>query len=600
MTEGPGPGFDPDELHSKYLAERDKRLRPEAVDQYIRVSGRFSEFASDPWIERPPERAPLTDEVDVVVLGGGFAGLLTAVRLRQAGVRKIRVIEKGGDFGGAWYWNRYPGIRCDIESYIYLPLLEETGYLPAEKYATGGEILAHIKRIAEQYRLYEDACLQTRITAISWDEDISRWIVRTDRDDAIRARYVCLGGAGLHRPKLPGVPGIEDFRGHMFHTSRWDYAYSGGDPNGNLTGLTDKRVAVIGTGATGIQVVPNVARHAAHLYVVQRTPSSVDVRNNRPTDPAWADSLEPGWQYRRMNNFTGLLSGVPQDEDLVADAWTDIARKLALFSAGSVGVSEADMQLADYQKMEELRARVDAVVEDPDTAAALKPWYNYACKRPCFSDEYLQAFNRPNVTLVDTDGRGPDRITETGFEVAGTHYEVDCVIFATGFDSFLPIYETAEIDLVGQDGQQLADAWREGVHSVHGICVHGFPNLFIIGNKVQAASTANAPHMMDEQAKHIAAVIAKAESRRVRTMAPTVEAERRWAGVIEDKRIDKEAFFRECTPGYYNFEGDKDRASILASAYGGGPFSFVEVCAQWRDSGFDEDMALTYYDDRPA
>ena len=588
------PGVDAETLHRKYLAERDKRLRPEALDQYIRVWGRFSEFAEDPWVEPGFTRAPLTDEVDVVILGGGFAGLLTAVRLRQAGVTGIRVIEKGGDFGGTWYWNRYPGIRCDIESYIYMPLLEETGYIPTEKYARGSEILAHVQRIARQYRLYENACFQTKITAITWNDQILRWIVRTNRGDAIRARFVCLGGAGLHRPKLPGIPGIEDFRGRMFHTSRWDYSYTGGDQTGHLTGLVGKRVAVIGTGATGVQVVPNIASYCEHLYVVQRTPSSVDVRNNRPTDPTWASSLRPGWQRRRMDNFIALLSGIPQAEDLVDDGWTDIARKIALFSAKSVGTSEADMQLADYQKMDEVRSRVDAVVSDPATAEALKPWYNYACKRPCFSDEYLQAFNEPNVTLVDTDGRGADRITATGVEVAGRSYDVDCLIFATGFDSFLPIFETGEFNLVGRHGVSLADAWRQGVRSVHGICVHGFPNMFIIGNKAHAASAANVVYITGEQATHIAGVIAACLGRHVAVMEVREEAEQRWAAVIDAERIRKEAFFEECTPGYFNFEGAKDRASILASAYGGGPFKFIETCAQWRDTGFDQDVKLTF------
>jgi cyclohexanone monooxygenase len=590
--------LDPEALHARYLAERDKRLRPEAVDQYTSVVGRFHEFAEDPYADPDFHRDPVTDEVDVVVLGGGFAGVLTAVRLIEAGVEDVRLVEKGADLGGAWYWNRYPGIRCDIESYIYMQLLEETGYVPTEKYARGAEILEHFRRIARRYDLYAKAHLQTRITGLQWDEGTGRWTVRTDRDDALRARFVCIGGAGLHRPKLPGVPGIEDFRGRTFHTSRWDYDYTGGDrsgdPAGELTGLAGKRVAVVGTGATAIQVVPNVARHAERLYVVQRTPSSVDVRGNRPTDPGFAAGLEPGWQARRMKNFAALLIGRPQDEDLVNDAWTDVARSLTLFSASSNGASEEDMQLADYRKMEQLRARVDEIVADPATAEALKPWYNYACKRPCFSDEYLQAFNRPNVTLVNTDGRGLDRITEHGFEVDGTGYEVDCLVFATGFDSFLPIYQTGEFEVVGRGGISLADHWRERVTSLHGMYVHGFPNLFISGNKAHAASTANAPHILNEQATHIADVIRRCRELGVTRMEVRPDAERRWAEVIAAKRIDREAFFAECTPGYYNFEGAKDRPSILAEAYGGGPFEYLEVCADWRQHGFTEDVDLTY------
>jgi cyclohexanone monooxygenase len=590
MPDGTGElGFDPAALHRKYLAERDKRLRPEAVGQYISVVGRFREFADDPYAEPGYTRAPHAGEVDVLVLGGGFAGVQTAVRLRQAGVNDFLLIEKGGDFGGTWYWNRYPGLRCDIESYIYLPFLEETGYIPAEKYARGSEIFAHFRRIAEKFGLYPNALFRTQLTSIRWDPEDSRWIVRTSRGDDIRARFVCLGGAGLHRPKLPGITGIEGFRGRAFHTSRWDYGYTGGDESGNLAGLADKRVAVIGTGATAIQVVPNVARYARQLYVVQRTPSTVDARNNRPTDPGWAAALPAGWQKRRRDNFSALLSGVPQDEDLVADSWTDVARKMTLFSASAVSSAEA-AQLADYQKMEQLRARVDEIVTDPGTAERLKPWYNYVCKRPCFSDEYLQAFNQPNVTLIDTDGRGLDRVTEHGIESGGQEYEVDCIIFATGFDSFLPVYETGEFEVVGRHGVSLADRWRGDVKSVHGILVNGFPNMFIIGSKPHAASTVNAPHMMDEQAIHIAALIKRCLVSQARELEVRPDAEGRWAAVIDAKRLDRVKFFEECTPGYYNYEGAKDRSSLLADAYGAGPVSYIEVLAQWREDGFAADV----------
>jgi cation diffusion facilitator CzcD-associated flavoprotein CzcO len=588
------PAFDADALHAKYLEERDKRLRPEAVDQYVSVVGRFHAYAEDPWADPGFTRDPVTEDVDVVVLGGGYAGVLTAVRLLQAGVTDVRIVEKGADFGGAWYWNRYPGIRCDIESYVYMQLLEETGYVPTEKYARGAEIAGHFREIAEHFDLYSHALLQTRITGLTWSDESARWSVATDRQDTIRARFVCVGGAGLHRPKLPGIPGIEDYRGHAFHTSRWDYAYTGGDPTGNLDRLADKRIAVIGTGATAIQVVPNVARHAKHLLVVQRTPSSVDRRGNRPTDPAWAESLRPGWQRHRRDNFAKLLVGIPQEEDLVGDAWTDVARSMSLFSAAPGAGSQESQQLADYRKMEQLRARIDAEVEDPATAEALKPWYNYACKRPCFSDEYLQAFNRPNVSLLHTDGRGLDRITERGVEFAGIEHEVDCLIFATGFDSFLPIYETGEFAVVGREGRTLADEWRDGVHSLHGMYAHHFPNLFLSGNKPQAASTANAPHILEEQATHIAAIIARGVREGVRAMEVRPEAEQRWGDVVAAKRVDKEAFFAECTPGYYNFEGAKDRPSILANAYGGGPFEYIQVCADWRRTGLGADLDITY------
>ncbi|HSP97827.1 MAG TPA: NAD(P)/FAD-dependent oxidoreductase, partial [Candidatus Dormibacteraeota bacterium] len=321
-------GFDPDALRAKYREERDRRLRADGNDQYLEVKGELAHFVDDPYVAPGFTRAPLTDAVDVVVIGGGFGGLLAGARLREAGIDDFRIIEKGGDFGGTWYWNRYPGAMCDVESYIYLPLLEELGYVPSEKYARAPEILSHSRAIGRRYDLYRSACFQTEVTAMHWDEAGARWIIATNRGDRLTARFVCMANGPLNRPKLPGIPGVESFAGHAFHTSRWDYAYTGGDANGGLSGLRGKRVGIIGTGATAVQCVPHLGEAAAHLYVFQRTPSSIDVRGNRPTDPAWAKSLEPGWHQRRMDNFNILVTGGFQEEDLVSDGWTDIIRKL--------------------------------------------------------------------------------------------------------------------------------------------------------------------------------------------------------------------------------------------------------------------------------
>ena len=221
-SQTPDLGFDPDVLREKYRLERDKRLRAEGSDQYQEVSGDFSHYVDDPYVQTPISRAPLTDTMDVVVIGGGFGGLIAAARLREAGVEKIRIIEKGGDFGGTWYWNRYPGAACDIESYIYLPLCEELNYVPKEKYTHAPEILQHSRKIAEKYRLYDDACLQTQVTELVWDDDAAQRIIYTNRGDAMGARFVVMANGPLNLPKLPGIQGISDFRGHTFHTSRWD------------------------------------------------------------------------------------------------------------------------------------------------------------------------------------------------------------------------------------------------------------------------------------------------------------------------------------------------------------------------------------------
>ncbi|HVM53704.1 MAG TPA: NAD(P)/FAD-dependent oxidoreductase, partial [Acidimicrobiales bacterium] len=407
--------FDPDALRERYREERDKRLRPDGNEQYVEVTAEFSQYIDDPYVEPGSgEREPLFDEVDVAVIGGGFGGLLVGARLREAGFERIRLIESAGDVGGTWYWNRYPGAMCDVESYVYLPLLEELGYTPKHKYSFAPEILEHSRAIARHYRLYDDACFQTSVTELRWDESEDRWIISTDRGDRMKAQFVAMANGPLSRPKLPGIPGINEFKGYTFHTSRWDYGYTGGDSSGNLTNLTDKVVGIIGTGATAVQCIPHLGEWAKHLYVFQRTPSSVDVRNNRETDPEWAASLEPGWQKPRMDNFNILVSGGDQEVDLVADGWTDIFRKLTGIAvkdaSRAIGrrltpLERAELtELADFQKMEEVRARAAAIVQDPATAGALKPWYRQFCKRPCFHDEYLPTFNRPNVTLVDTDG----------------------------------------------------------------------------------------------------------------------------------------------------------------------------------------------------
>ena len=413
--------FDSDALRERYRLEREKRLRPDGNEQYIEMTGEFARYLDDPYIDETIEREPKTDRVDVVIVGGGFGGQQAAARLIQAGVHDLCLVEKAGDFGGTWYWNRYPGAQCDIESYCYLPLLEELGYVPKEKYAYAREILDHSEAIGRHFGLYDKTLFQTEVTALEWNENARRWIVRTNHDDAIQARFVCMANGPLHRPKLPGIPGIRDYRGHTFHTSRWDYRYTGGGPDGGLDRLADKRVAIIGTGATAIQCVPFLGEAAKHLYVVQRTPSSVDVRGNMPTDPAWAAGLDAGWQKRRMENFNALVSGVPQEEDLVDDGWTDlIGKTIEKFRKARAddGVNVAEvMESANFEKMEEIRARVDDLVDDDAVAEKLKPYYQMFCKRPTFNDDYLPTFNRPNVTLLDTDGQGAERITAKGVVV---------------------------------------------------------------------------------------------------------------------------------------------------------------------------------------
>ncbi|MEI8392691.1 MAG: NAD(P)/FAD-dependent oxidoreductase [Actinomycetes bacterium] len=580
--------FDPQELRQKYRFERDKRLRAEGNEQYTDISD-FAEYLEDPYMDSVT-REPLFDEVEVAVIGGGFGGLLAGARLREAGIEDIRMIEKGGDFGGTWYWNRYPGAACDVESYIYLPLLEEIGYIPTQKYSQAPEILEHSRAIARHFDLYRNACLQTEVTELRWDEAQLRWVIRTNRGDQMRARYVIMANGPLHRPKLPGIKGIETFKGHTFHTSRWDYEYTGGDSNGGLSKLKGKRIGIIGTGATAVQCVPHLGASADQLFVFQRTPSSIDVRNNRPTDPQWAATLEPGWQKERMNNFNALVSGGFAEVDLVNDGWTDIIGNLLirLRQDASPDLSPEglarNLELADFEKMEQIRSRVENIVSDPSTAEHLKPWYRQFCKRPCFHDDYLATFNRPTVELIDTDGLGVDCVTEKGVVVKGVEYEIDCLIYATGFEVGTNFSRRAGYEIYGINGKSLTEHWQDGARTFHGFHSHGFPNCFIVSG-VQSGFTVNFPHMLEEQARHIAHILEHAQTNDIKRIEVTEESEEWWVERIISLSQNNIQFLESCTPGYYNNEGKPAARGVQSGSYGGGPVAFVQVLEQWRAEG---------------
>ena len=595
--------FDEESLRAKYRKERDKRLRPDGNDQYLEPKGRFAYLLEDPYVEKV-EREPLFDEVTIAFIGGGFAGLCAGARLKEAGVEDVRIIEGGGDFGGAWYWNRYPGAMCDTAAMVYLPLLEETGHMPTRKYVFADEIFAHAQRIGTQFDLYENALFSTSVSKLEWDETQTRWIIHTDRGDAIRAKFVAMGTGPLQRPKLPGIPGIETFERESFHTSRWNYDYTGGDPTGEpMVNLADKRVGIIGTGATAVQCIPHLARDAGELYVFQRTPSSIDIRNNQPIDPEWFDTLEPGWQKKWLENFATVQTGGLAEEDLVQDGWTDLTRRIigrvveelkkpgtepgpALFSRA--------YELSDDEKMEEIRARVDSIVENPEAAEALKPWYRQLCKRPCFHDEYLQAYNEPGTYLVDTDGKGVERIDETGVWVDGTHYELDCLIFASGFEVGTPQSRRSGFETFGRDGVALTEHWKDGMKTLHGIHMHNFPNLFISSLAQGGNLLSNVTHNLVESGTTIASIVAHALEIDADEVEVTAEAENEWIEMIQG---NPRSFFGnpECTPGYYNNEGQPiGRLETLnAGGYPEGSVAYFKYIDEWRTSGEFKGLKFT-------
>lgn len=583
-----------DELHAKYIEERNKRLRKEGVEQYVEMDHPFIGDVEDPYVDEKLERDPIEEDTDVVIIGGGFSGLLQANALLERGVTEFRVIEKGSDVGGTWYWNRYPGCRCDVEAYNYLPLIEEHGEMPQERYLRAPDILDHARRIAERTGVIKRVLLQTGASGAVWDADIQRWIVTTDRGDTLRARFISMAVGVLSRPKLPGIPGAKSYKGHSFHTSRWDYEYTKGDTTGGLEGLRDKRVAIIGTGASAVQAIPYLGEDCQQLYVVQRTPAAVDDRENEPTDPDWWNSLKDGWWEKRALNFEGFVNSIPQEVDLIQDGWTrNWSRMTKKMYEGKTPEERAHLrQIADYEKMEAMRARIEERVDDPETAEALKPYYNWMCKRPLFVDGYFETFNRSNVTLIDTLGKGLDCITETGIVYDGREYEVDCIIYASGFEVASPPDRTAGFDMKGVDGITLSEYWKQGRRSLHGMFVHKFPNMGIISGLKQAGITWNICFMNRKQAEHYAALIRR-NLDDGSDFEVTAHAEDRWIEILKAKAMEDTTFLRECTPGYYNNEGQNERDSIWLSNYGGGPFEYMEVLKEWiGGNGPERDLKL--------
>ncbi len=609
--------FDPNVLREKYRAERDKRVRTDGNDQYLEVSGDFSHYVDDPYVESF-DRDPLAEEVEVVIIGGGFGGMLAAARLIEQGITDIKIIEKGGGFGGTWYWNRYPGASCDIESYVYLPMLEETGFVPRQKYTDAPETLEYCQVLAEKFGLSDMALMQTEVVSTQWDEQSRRWAVSTNRKDCISARYVVHSNGPLNRPKLPAIKGISDYKGHTFHTSRWDYNYTGGNSHGGLDKLHDKRVAIIGTGATAVQCVPHLGAGAKELYVFQRTPSSISIRNNKPTDPNWLNTQKPGWQDERRTNFESLMTGAPVKEDLVGDGWTEAFRrlfgqlqderpsniKLAAWALGGLfspdmyrlGAKqyitnkamkhmdvESKVELADMANMERVRARAHETVENKETAESLKPYYRQFCKRPCFHDEYLKTYNLPNVHLADTGGQGVEEFTEKGVVFDGKEYEVDCIIFATGFEVGTDYSRRAGYGISGVDGLTVSDKWSDGLATFHGMHARGFPNCFFFG-PAQSGFTATYTFSLDENSTHLAHILSEANKRGATRIEASQKAEDDWVQTIIDKARQTAEFQKSCTPGYYNNEGHVN-AQPQNNIYGGGPIEFFALMKKWRANG---------------
>ena len=580
-----------EEAREKYRIEREKRLRADGIRQYKELKGDYEEFDRDPYVEPGFTRDAVIEDVDVVIVGGGFGGMIEAANLTKAGITNFRIVEKAGDFGGTWYWNRYPNAACDVESYVYLPLLEDTGYMPTEKYAKAPEIFAYCQLLGRTFDMYRGALFQTEVEDMRWDESKKRWNVMTSRSDVLSAKFIVIAGGVLHKAKLPGIPGIETYAGRAFHTSRWDYSFTGGSSQTLMEKLADKRVGIVGTGATAVQVVPKLGEAAKELFVFQRTAACVGVRNNKPTDPEWFKSLKPGWQAERTRNFTQAVTGAQPAVDMIDDEWTKMnwvdTRKLPENDDEAL-----ELERIDFENMERVRQRIADVITDSALAELMMPWYSQSCKRPCFHDEYLPAFNRPNVHLVDTDGKGVNEINERGVIVNGVEYPVDLLIFASGFEVTTTYTHRLGFDPKGRNGVSLSEAWAEGPATLHGVLSNGFPNMFMIST-VQGAQATNFVHSITETAQHVAFLIEQCVKGNIATIEPETAAQENWFETLFAQLWGIARYNATCTPGYLNSEGGGDMRSARAIAWMTSVLGFAEYVENWRQQGDLAGLVLT-------
>ena len=564
----PGAVFNAEE-QEKY--RKFKEQRRGAAD-YMNLEGEFSKYLEDVYSEPPVQRETLTDDCEIVVVGAGFACLLLWYKLQHAGFKYVRFCEKGGDVGGTWYLNRYPGIACDVESYSYLPLLEEMGYFPTMKFASGFEIMEYCQNMAEKYGFYDRCLFHTTVEETVWNEEAKRWTVKTDRGDAMRARFVVLANGILTTPKLARIKGMESFQGEAFHTSRWDY-------NIDLKG---KRVGIIGTGATAVQVIPEIEKVVKELFVFQRTPSSIDVRDQRETTEEEIDawSKEPGWARARRERLATISSGrtaLKGNDDFLSGK-VDYSKQRKKHKSELTQEELIQKQLnTNFRIMEQIRARVDKIVENPKTAAALKPYYPYGCKRPCFHDEYLPTFNKPHVSLVDTAPLGVTEINERGVVHEGREYPVDVLIYATGFQWMA----TSTFNMItGPNGKTLQDKWKQGgTKTFLGLHSHGFPNLFIISGPQGGGGQFNFTRVIDAHADYVVWMLEKLEERGAETVDIKQDAENAYAEHCREADINTQPL-RDCI-SYYNGHGDGEPGSL---AYYGGAKKWHEKRQEAQES----------------
>lgn len=426
-------------------------------------------------------RQQFSATVDVVIVGAGFAGMYMVHKCHQLGLSCL-AIEKGDDVGGTWYWNRYPGARCDVPSLEYSYQFSEElqrEWHWSEKYATQPEILRYAQHVAERFDLKRDMVFETTVTNASWIDDTKSWRVDTDKGDMVRAQFLVMATGCLSSANKPRFPDDDTFRGEVYHTGSWPH--DGVD-------FTGKRVAVIGTGSSGLQSIPLIAEQAAHLTVFQRTATYSVPANNGPNDPQYeAKVMADIAGFRARNSATRSAFGgdFPSNEVGVFDVDDDERRRLLEERWGSSGLlflgAFNDVLMSEKSNeavAEFVRGKIRSIVKDPAVAEKLAPRQTIGCKRLCLDTNYYATFNRDNVTLVDISDAPIDRLTAHGVVTDGVEYEVDVLVYATGFDAMTGSFLKANIH--GRGGLPLADAWSAGPLTYLGLNSHGFPNMFLV------------------------------------------------------------------------------------------------------------------------
>ncbi|WP_149374413.1 NAD(P)/FAD-dependent oxidoreductase [Mycolicibacterium sp. P9-64] len=466
--------------------------------------------------------------VDAVVIGAGFSGLCVLKRLRDNGLR-VRVFEAGDDVGGTWYWNRYPGAKCDVESIYYSYSFDrdlEQDWNWTHRYAAQPEILAYLQHVADRFALREHVTFGTTVTAAAWDADDRTWTVRCDGGEVVRCTYLIAATGCISAAQTPNLPGLTDFAGEVVHTARW--------PDAGL-GLTGRRVAVVGTGSTGIQVIPTIAKQAAHVTVFQRTPHFSAPARNRPLADDEVRQVKkdyPAIRARCRVNPAGTemtKSVTPaaslteqQRHSLLREKWLRGGPAIIAVFADVLIDEEANDVVASY-----FRAQIAAVVEDPTVAELLTPsGYPIGAKRICVDSDYYETYNRPNVSLVSIRNTPIERITGHGIVVDGVEHRADVIVFATGFDAITGSLNRIEIR--GRDGVLLRDKWADGPRTYLGVATAGFPNLFMITGPGSPSVLVNMVTAIEHHVEFIADLLTYCRRHEITVIEPSQDAERDW------------------------------------------------------------------------